>query len=273
MKQLLLFIFLITSILAHGQEKIDEMEQFEIKSYSPQKNGVTDLIFEARIDNLTEMLTKNLVLGKLVDVSFRIYWVSPSQYRIEVQGLPKGFNEVKSDLIKLIQGKLEFVLPEKFSEKFKGYTLKAEPIADGKLIKAIDLTYSMATPEVDIIFDKSGELKTIESKAPMSLVKTEFSHSPKAWSNNKLTLDKVTMTSSQGAALFTTINEIDYVNINGIGFPSKITIKNISEITVPKTEKEKEKKIKNETGTVIRFTKYEVNTGKAMKYTSEGSKR
>ncbi|MBC7539837.1 MAG: hypothetical protein H7281_13530 [Bacteriovorax sp.] len=273
MKQLLLFILLAATSVTWAQEKIEELEQFEIRSYAPQKSGVSDLVFEARIDNLTEMLSKNLVLGKLVDVSFKIYWMSPSQYLIEVQGLPKGFEEVKADLISLIKGKLEFVLPEKFSDKFKGYTLKAEPIADGKLIRAIDATYTMAVPEVDIVIDKSGQLKTVETRAPMSAVKTEFNHSPKSWSNNKLVLDKITLTSRQGAALLTSVNDLDYVSVNGVGFPSKITIKNISEITIPKTEKEKEKKVKNETGSTIRFTKYEVNTGKAQRYINSGTKK
>ncbi len=273
MKKLLLFTILAISCAGWAQEKIEELEQFEIRSYAPQKSGVTDLVFEARIDNLTETLSKNLVLGKLVDVSYKIYWISPTQYKIEVQGLPKGFFEVKEDLISLIKGKLEFVLPERFSEKFKGYTLKAEAIPDGKLIHAIDATYTMAIPEADIVLDKTGQLKTVETRAPMSAVKTEFFHSPKSWSNNKLVLDKIILTSGQGQTKFTTINDIDYANVNGVGFPSKIAIKNIAEVTIPANGKEKEKKVKNETGTTIRFTKYEVNTGKAQRYINDGIKR
>jgi hypothetical protein len=272
MKKLLLFVLLASCNTLYSQEKIEELEQFEIRSYAPQKNGVTDLVFEARIDHLTELLSKNLALGKLVDVSFKIYWNSPSQYKIEVQGLPKGFDEIKNDLVSLIKGKLEFILPEKFSEKFKGYSLKAEPIADGKLIHAIDASYTMSTPEVEILIDKSGQLKTVETKSPTA-VKTEFTHSAKSWSNNKLVLDKVVMTSKQGPAAMTTTNTIEYINVNGIGFPAKITVKNISEVVIPKTEKAKEKKIKNESGTVIRFTKYEINTGKAQKTINIGTNK
>lgn len=263
MKKLLTLLLLSTIGALSAQDKIEELEQYEIRSYAPQKTGVNDLVFEARIDNLTEMLSKNLVLGKLVDVSFKIHWLSPSEYKIEVLGLPKGFVEIKSDLAALIKGKLEFVLPEKFSEKFKGYSLKAEPIADGKLIRAIDATYTMAVPEVDIVIDKSGQLKSVETRATMSAVKTEFSYSPKSWSNNKLVLDKVVQKSKQGVATLTTTNDLEYISVNGIGFPSKITVKNVSEITVPASEKEKAKKVKNESGTTIRFTKYEVNSGKA----------
>lgn len=277
MKKLLLTVLLamsaIHSLTVFAEEKIEELEQFEVRSYAPQKNGVNDLVFEARIDNLTEMLSKNTALGKLTDLSYKIYWISPTQYNIEVQGLPKGFEEIRSDLISLIKGKLEFVLPEKFSDRFKGYSLKSEPIADGKLIRAIDATYTMAIPEVDIVIDKSGQLKTVETKAPMTAVKTEFFHSPKSWSNNKLVLDKMVMNSQQGASKLTTINDLDYLSVNGVGFPSKIVVKNISEVLVPAHDKEKEKKVKHETGTTIRFSKYEVNTGKAHRFINDGLKR
>jgi len=256
-----------------SQQKIEEVEQYEIRSYDPQKNGLTDLVFEARIDNLTEMLNKAQTFGKLVDVYFKIYWMQPAQYKIEVMGLPKGFQEVRDDLSALIKGKLEFVIPENFSEKFKAYSLKVEPIADGKLIKAIDNTYTLAVSEIDIIFDKSGKLKTIETKAPLSHVKTEFFQSPKAWSNNKLVMDKIVSTSRQGAAVVVTSNSIDYVVVSGIGFPSKITVKNVQEITIPATAKEKEKKSKIENGSVIKFSKFETNTGKAPRYMLEGIKR
>lgn len=270
MRNILILILILASQYAFAEEKIDEIEQYEIRSYSPQKNGVNDLVFEARLDNLTESLSKNLILGKLVDVSFKIYWISPSQYKIEVQGLPKGFIEIKASLISIIKTKLEFVLPEKFSEKFKDYTLKSEAIADGKLIHAIDATYTMAVPEIDIVIDKTGQLKTVETRAPMSAVKTEFFHSPKSWSNNKLVLDKIILTTKQGMVNFKTTNNLDYININGIGFPSKVVVETASEVIIQATEKEKEKRIKNEESTRIRFSKYEINTGKAQRYMHEG---
>ncbi len=274
MKYLLIFTLAISSnLFGAGLEKIEEIEQFEIRSYAPQKVGVTDLVFEARIDNLTEMLTKNLAVGKLVDVSYKIYWASPSQYKIEVQGLPKGFAEVKQDLISLIRGKMEFVLPEKFMEKFKGYSLKAESVSEGKLIRAIDPTYTMVTSEVDILMDKNGILKTIETKTTGPAVRSEFSYSPKSWSNNKLVLDKIVLRTMQTGVKLSTINDVEYLSVNGIGLPSKITVRNISEATVPATKKEKEKKLKKEIGSVIRFSKYEVNTGKALRFINEGQRK
>jgi hypothetical protein len=273
MRIFILLSFLLCSGQVWSQQKIEEIEQYEIRNYDPQKNGLSDLVFEARIENLTEMLNKAGNFGKLTDVYFKIYWMKPAQYKIEVMGLPKGFQEVRDDLSSLIKGKLDFIIPENFSEKFKAYTLKAEPIADGKLIKAIDDTYNLAVSEIEIIFDKSSKLKTIETKAPQSHVKSEFFQSPKAWSNNKLVMDKIISTSRQGAAVLTTTNSIEYVVVSGLGFPSKITVKNVQEITIPATAKEKEKKQKHENGSVIKFSKYETNTGKATRYMTEGIMR
>ncbi len=271
-----IFVFLLiflTSSQIWSQQKIEEIEQYEIRSYDPQQRGLSDLVFEARIDNLTEILNKAQTFGKLIDVYFKVYWIAPTQYKIEVMGMPKGFQEVRDDLTSLIKGKLEFVIPEKFSERFKAYTLKSEPIADGKLIKAIDDTYNMTASEINIIFDKNSRLKTIESKAPLSNVLTEFFHSPKAWSNNKLVLDKVVSSSKQGTTVLTTINSVEYIVVAGMGFPSKISVKNSQEVLVPATAKEKEKKVKTDSGSIIKFSKYEVNTGKAQRYMVEGLKR
>lgn len=277
MKTFLLSILSITTLLGStgvwAQAKNEVIEQYEIRSYDPQKSGLTDLVFEARIDNLTEILNKTQTFGKLVDVYFKIYWLSPSQYKVEVMGLPKGFQEVRDDLSTLIKGKLEFIIPEKFSDKFKGYTLKAEPVADGKLIKAIDDSYTLAVPEVDLVFDNNGRLKTLQTKAAASSVKTEFFQTPKAWSNNKLVMDKVVSVNKQGIATNTITNSIEYLTVAGMGFPSKVTIKNLTEATIPANGKEKEKKVKSETNTSIRFSKYEVNTGKASRFMTEGLRR
>lgn len=277
MRTFLLSILSIMTLLGStgvwAEEKNETIEQYEIRSYDPQKSGLTDLVFEARIDNLTEILNKTQTFGKLIDVYFKIYWLSPAQYKVEVMGLPKGFQEVRDDLSTLIKGKLEFIIPEKFSEKFKAYTLKAEPIADGKLIKAIDDSYTLAVPEVELVFDNSGRLKTLQTRAAASSVKTEFFQTPKAWSNNKLVMDKIVSITKHGLATNTVTNSIEYLTVGGMGFPAKVIVKNLTEATIPANGKEKEKKVKNETNTAIRFSKYEVNTGKAQRFMTEGLRR
>ena len=277
MKNFLLSILSVITIFESqalwAQSKNETIEPYEIRSYDPKKIGLTDLVFEARISNLTEILNKAQNFGKLVDVYFKIYWLSPSQYKIEVMGFPKGFQEVRDDLTTLIKGKLEFIIPEKFSDKFKDYTLKTEPALNGKLIKAIDDSYTLAIPEVELAFDNNGRLKTMTTKAVASFVKTEFFQTPKSWSNNKFVMDKIISVTKEGFTVSTVTNSIEYFSTNGIGLPTKVNVKNLTEATIPAHEKEKEKKVKNETNTVINFTKYEINTGKAQRFMTEGLRR
>ena len=269
-KKLILGLTILWCTSIFSAQKIDDIEQYEIRSYKPQASGLTDLVFEARIENLTEILNKNLAIGKLVDVHFKIYWISPTQYQVDIEGLKPGFKEIREELANLIKGKLEFIIPEQFSTKFKDYTLKVEPVTDGKLIRAIDETYTMAVSEADIRFDNNGMLKSIETRAPASKITTEFFHSPKPWSNNKNVLDKTISTSIQGAALITVENAIEYKLFQNLGLPSTLSITNRSVIVVPATAKEKEKKIKQENTSHVYFSKYELNTGKAHKRIAEG---
>ncbi len=274
MKKISIISLALTSLLynsvGYASQKIEEVEMYEIKSYDPKSTGLKDLVFEARIEHLTDLLNKKLSIGKLTDVHFKIYWISPTQYKVDVIGLKKGFQEIKSELANLIKGKLEFIIPEKFSEKFKGYTLSAEPIADGKLIRAIDETYTMSVSEVDIKFAKNGLLKSVDSKSPMSKISTEFYQSPKSWSNNKQVLDKTVSTSYQGGVEIVIENEIDYKLYQGVGLPSKISIKNTSSYMKPAHGKEKARKVSEENVSNIIFSKYELNTGKARKEILEG---
>lgn len=269
-------ILILVSLLvstAIAQSSNAEIDQYEIRSYDPQKSGLVDLVFEARVEKLTDILNKTETFGKLVDVYFKIYWLSPSQYKIEVMGLPKGFQEVRDDLTALIKGKLELIIPEKFSTKFNGYTLKTQPLADGKLIKAIDDTYTLAIPEVDLVFDNNGKLKILETKSGLTAIKTEFFQAPKSWSNNKLVMEKMITTTKQTGIVSVSTSTIDYLTKAGMGFPSKVTIKNTIETVIPARGKEKEKKVKNESSSVLNFTTYEVNTGKAQRFIVEGLRK
>lgn len=273
-------IFLTCALIASFYSQVSfsntpnlEIQQHELRSYDPQKTGLKDLVFEARIDKLVDMLNETGTFGKLSDVYFKIHWLSPDQYKIEVMGLPKGFEEVRNDLSMLIKTKLELIIPEMLSSKFKNYALKTEDSKDAKVVRATDTTGLMVLPEVEIYFDKSGKLSAIETRANGQNVKTEFSLSPKSWSQNKLVVDKIITVTKQGLQTNTVTNTIEYLTVSGVGFPSVVKVNNLSEATIPAQGEEKEKHLKQSTGSIIKFSNYEVNTGKAQRYMMEGLKR
>lgn len=250
------------------------VEQYEIRAYDPQKMGLKDLVFEARIDNLTETLTKLGNFGTLSDLHFKIYWISPGQYKIDVNGLPKGFAEVRSDLSMLIQGKLEFVIPEMFSSKFQNAAFTSENTAEGTLLTVSDpSSVGLNMPGLNVLFDKAGKLKSISNPMGAQNIRTEFFTAPKAWSQNKLVLDKIVTITTQGIQKSVVTNALQYATVSGMGFPTTLKISNVIEAKMPAHGKEKEKVLKQETGSVIKFTNYEVNTGKAQRYMKEGLKR
>lgn len=275
MKKLTLFLILAMASFssAMASEATDLLQENEIKNYDPQKQGLKDLVFEARIDNLAEILKSLGNFGNVTDLHFKIYWMPNDQYKVEVNGLPKGFEEVRNDLSMLIKTKLDFVIPSTINSRLKEYDLKIEPSANGKTIVASDLQGRLAINQMKLNFDKSGKLLTMNYASGAQVVETKFDATPKSWSNNKNLLDTLTITTKQGIQTNIITNKVEYVTISGIGFPSKLIIKNLTTAKIPAHGDQKEQNLKQETGTTVRFSNYEVNTGKAQRYMTGGLKR
>lgn len=282
-QRIFLLVFFFHS-LVNASEKLESLNELEIRSYTPEKLGLKDLVFEARIENLTEMLKRTGNLGELTDVYFKIYWMPPSEFRINVYGLPSGFEEIKNDLKILIKGKLNFIFPEKLTDTLKGYTLKEEIQKGKKIIKAQDLTYTKPISEYDIEIDSVSGLKKISSNiGENQSMETNFKYSTKTWSNNKFVLDSVEMKSKGQGGSMNVAHTLEYTSVAGIGFPKKIVVKNIANIKIMEPVKGKdgnfdpkklnEKMTKSESGSTLTFSNYEVNTNKAIKYITENVNR
>jgi len=275
MKKLALFLILIMASLTNviANEASDLLEENEIKNYDPQKQGLKDLVFEARIDNLAEILKAVGNFGNVTDLHFKVYWLPTNQYKIDVNGLPPGFEEVRNDLATLIKTKLDFVIPSTVQSRLKDYDLKTEATTEGKTIVATDPQGRLPITLMKINFDKSGKLSTMNYATGGQTIETKFASSPKSWSNNKNLLDTLTITTKQGIQTNIITNKVEYLTESGIGFPSKLIIKNLTTAKIPAQGDKKEQNLKQETGTTVRFSNYEVNTGKAQRYMMGGQKR
>lgn len=275
MKKLLLFlIFVIAAFTnAMASEASDLLQENEIKNYDPQKQGLKDLVFEARIENLTEILKATGNFGNVTDLHFKVYWLPGDQYKVDVNGLPKGFEEVRNDLATLIKTKLDFVIPSPLASRLTEYDLKVVPSDSGKEIVATDLNGRLPINLMKLNFDKSGKLSAMSYAISGQVVETKFATSPKSWSNNKNLIDTLTITTKQGIQTNIITNKVEYLTESGIGFPSKLIIKNLTTAKIPAQGDKKEQNLKQETGTTVRFSNYEVNTGKAQRYMTGGLKR
>lgn len=241
-----------------------EIEEFDLRLYNPKKFNLKDLVFEARISNLKEILEEKKIFGELIDVYYKVHWIFPGEYRVDIEGLPKGFKELKTELIGLILTRLDFVIPEDFSSRFRAYTFKKESTSSGIKLLGEDKTHTRTINRVQLDFDKRNLLKKFHTFSPAGSTQTSFDFETKRWSQNKWVLSSMETLSTTGNISLTTTMDFDYESIAGIGLPSEIKIKMKQSLILPDEVKEKPKPQESEY--TINFTKYEVNTGKAASY-------
>lgn len=268
-----LFVSMFPSILnAQDSAPIlpEQLIQYDVRKYNPEAQGLKDLVFEVRVEQLTETLNKNLSLGKLIDVHFKVYWMPSNEWRIEVNGLPKGFDEVKNDLKQLVAGKLEYVLSRPFKAVVEGLTFENYTEKGINYIRAFDPLYSKPFTDILLQFDLNGRLLYMRTNIPNSTVETNFEYGVYPWSNSKFLVTKHISKSKLGVSESTISHLIEYSLVNSFGFPSKMTIKTNNKVTLPAQGKDKEKIVSQDMTSVLKFSKYETNTGKAKRFIIDG---
>ncbi|CAN0101634.1 unnamed protein product, partial [Chrysoparadoxa australica] len=64
---------------------VDLLENFDLRSYSPVKNGLKDFTCQIRVKGLTDQVKKDLVNVKINDeIYYKLYWVYPGKIDITV---------------------------------------------------------------------------------------------------------------------------------------------------------------------------------------------
>jgi hypothetical protein len=266
--RLVMSYFAITLAGLNTSYAIDEVEQYDLRLYSPVNYGLKDLVFEARLSNLMELLKNEMALENLIDVYFKIYWMFPGQYQIDVEGLPRGFESLKAELRASIKDRLEFIIPLSLSNKLRSYTLEYKSKKPTVLIEALDGTNTRAINRIEMEFEPSGKLKLMRSFSPMGKTEMRYEMAIKPWSHNKWAIDTLEVETLVGRQINKTINELSYTTVSGIGVPEKITIKNSTEMKMPEGDKSEAMKV--ESNSEIVFSKWEINTGKAQKEITQG---
>lgn len=265
-------IFLFLGGPLNAQSKIDELEQYDLRAYSPINYGLKDLVFEARISNLQKLLEEQYNLKNLIDVYYKIYWIFPGQYKIEVEGIPEGFVDLKLELRELIKDKLEFVVPMPFAAKIRGYELSYKSKSPKVLIEGVDRGQTREINRIEIEMDNNGKLLSLSGFGPRGMNRSEFDLNIKPWSHNKWVVDTFQTVTPFASGEVRVIHEVSYESQAGIGLPSEIDVKTVQKVEVPIEEGKTETK-KMEMGSKIVFTKYEINTGKAQRYITQGIQR
>jgi hypothetical protein len=266
--RLVLSCLIILASSANTARAIDEIEQYDLRLYSPVNYGLKDLVFEVRLSNLMDLLKEQMALDNLVDVYFKIYWMFPGQYQIEVEGLPRGFDALKSELRELIKDRLELMIPLSLSNKLRSYTLSYKAKKPNVIVEAIDGTNTRSINRIELEFENSGRLKSLTSFSPMGRTTARYAMSIKPWSHNKWAIDTLEVETTIGQQVNKTRNEISYVSVSGIGFPETVKIKNSTEIIAGSGKDADNPRVESESQIV--FSKFEINTGRAQRHITQG---
>ena len=266
----LIFIFILnftscfncSAALASNKGR-EVVEYFDLRSYHPEQFGLKDLVFEVRISNLMDILSKALTIGDVKDVYFKVFWLFPGKYEIKVMGLPKGFKEIKKELQNILKVRLDYVIPKKVSPLLRSYKLKLNKRAKNTFIKAVDETNTKNVNEIHMLFTEKGMLESIKTFSPTGVKIANLNLSQKSWSHNKWVLDKIKVQTILGLQKTTITSEIKYLSIAGHGFPEVVEMVTLQELTGSQSLKGKStsKKIQSS----LKFSNFEVNTGRAYK--------
>lgn len=243
---------------------VDLLENFDLRSYSPVKNGLKDFTCQIRVKGLTDQVKKDLVNVKINDeIYYKLYWVYPGKIDITVEGLPKGFEELKQNLKGLVVNRLDYLVPQDLTKRLRPYKLEAKPIKGGTLVLGSDPSNRLAVNKIELKFDGEEKLTSYKSYSPLGFQQSEFDFGKKSWSKNKWVLERVKAKTVQGPQITEIKTEIDYENNVGYGFPVEINIETLQYVLAPG---ENEKKNERSGETVINFSQYKINAGEAQKY-------
>lgn len=247
-----------------AQDVPSQITTYDVRFYNPKESGVQDLAFEVRYDGLKEMIEDRLGVKNLIDVYFQVYWLMPGKFKIQVAGLPDGFEELRAELRAMVRSRLDLVIPSNLSSRLRGYRLTTQSIDGGVQVIGKDPTHSKVINELTLNFSNDGRLTRIRTQSPMGTNTTNLEMSPKSWSNNKWVLDKIKVRTIQGIQATTIEQEIEYKTEAGFGLPEKVEIKTTQQLIRPEDDEGETFEATDEA--VIRFSNYRVNTGAAQKF-------
>ncbi len=252
-----------------GAKIADEVTLHDVKMFDPKANGLRDLVFELRMDNLTEILKSNYPFGKLTEVYYKIFWFNDEangeNWQIDIYGLPNGYEEIKADLRKLVMHKMEFIIPKKLTSLVDGLVYEPVSIGQKKYLKFIDPTMSKITSDLLLAFDGSGKLTEYLTKNNERQLKMTFDYISMPTFNGKFAVKRHSVLNEGPKNSSTVTHSLEYGPFGTFHMPVKITIQTQNKFTVVNVKNGKAEKEKTQTqdlSSVLRLSKYEINTGK-----------
>ncbi len=250
------------AVLASAQDPAAVLRASDERTYTPRVKGLKDVFFEMSSPEVTKQLNDQMVLGRVTDAVFRVYWTAqPERLDMDVKGLPAGFHEVKEELKASMASRFEHVVPVPLEKKFSSYQLRPVPGRTRFLI-ASDPKGLMPVPEFELEFDVEGRLQTSRAKKPVGTVVTRYTYGKFPWADSKGVLVKIEVVGEEGPLTTHSTVEITYETHAGIGLPSMV--KSVSRQTLRPPGATSP--VERSTQEVLHLKAYRVNVGEGMKW-------
>jgi len=238
---------------------IQKIEYFDSQYYHPEEFGLRDLVFKIKISGLEEELTREKIFGKVENLYFQVFWMYPGKYKIEVNGIPKGFDDRVEMLRQMVKTRMDFVIPQKLAPQMRGYTFTSKVEQNQKIYNGEDKTGKNPQRELQLIFDNKGRLLSVKSMGTMGVNISKLQMNKKKWSKGQWVLDELLSEVTNMNNVTTTINhKFNYLEENGFGLPETIIIS--TNYKAPGVDA-KTKNIES----IYTFSDYQVNTGRGKK--------
>lgn len=264
---LLLFVLCLLAPVFSADEARLFLREFDLSYYRPQVYNLRDFKVEARIDELSKRLSRQLIFGKLDDVFFKISWLirnketGPDQTEVTVMGLPNGFVEIKSQLANNILPRIDFIAPVSLSEKMKDYDLQMSTDKDGsRSIVCKDPESIKDASEIVLVFDQKKRLRRFVIKRPIGLETVDLKLVKEPWSQGKWVLSEYNVKKVHGVQTIEAMSTLDYKVVAGLGLPERIETK-MKAVVARVSSAERLDAYEGETSSTMRFSNWEVNTG------------
>jgi hypothetical protein len=261
MKYLFALFLVITLAFSQAMSSTQNIfEDHKLRSYSPTKAGVKDILFDIRMDGLLNNVKKTTSLTSLDDLYFRVYWTYPGQYLIVVEGLPKGFKMLRNNLKGIIKPFVDIIFSDDFIRQFERVPFVKDVNNKGTFVKRKQAT---DVNDIRVKFDNKGVLEAIVTSSPYTKVNTSFMHKLRSWSKGKFVMNKIKIEELSNGLISQKEIEIERTLQSGVGLPKSVVVE--------QSLKRKDKVINSSTQKFI-FSNYHINTGKAARI-MKGMKR
>jgi len=260
-----ILVLLVTQIWSIAFANIEVIQQFDQQQYSPAKYGLKDLTFEIRVENLEQDIKKRFSIDQIKDLHFKVYWLTPGRTAIEVHGLPTGFEALRNELKKIVVERIEYVVPQDMATRLRSYDFKLEKNSNGQtVLNGTDKTSHNVINQIQLVFDRENQLRSMKTTSPSGSNTATFQASEMPWSHSKKVVREVALSGVMGLQKTNVVTKLDYVAIDGFGFPAGI--ESITKVTAMTNQDEKST---NEMSSKMTFSSYKINDGSARKYFME----